>query len=107
MPRSSALLAAGILALAVAGCNQTASAPPPALSPVGPLAALPGGTGCSAEVARTRAVLDADMATGNVATSVGRRFGAELDQASSVCAAGRDAEAVRMVEATKARFGYR
>jgi hypothetical protein len=35
------------------------------------------------------------------------RISGELDRASASCAAGRDAEAVRLVGTTKGRFGYR
>jgi hypothetical protein len=31
----------------------------------------------------------------------------EIDQAVAACAAGRDAEVVRMIAAIKARYGYR
>jgi len=54
-----------------------------------------------------RAVMDNDLATGHVAKAVHARITAEIDHAASACGAGRDTEAVRMIAATKARFGYR
>jgi hypothetical protein len=39
--------------------------------------------------------------------AVHARVSAEIDQAAAACAGGRDAEAVRMINTTKARFGYR
>jgi hypothetical protein len=107
--RFRAALAAA--ALVVAACTQTAAPPPaPAASASGvtPLGfALPPGSGCAGEVSRYRAVMDNDLATGHVAKAVHARITAEIDHAASACGAGRDAEAVRMIAATKARFGYR
>ena len=68
--------------------------------------AMPAGSGCAGEIGRYRAVVDNDLATGHVNRSVHGRIAAELDRASASCAAGRDAEAVRMVTATKPRYGY-
>lgn len=110
-PLRHAALAA-LVALAASACTQGASAPPPVavaavpgLTPPG--FQLPGGTGCAGEIARTRAVIANDLATGNLNKPVGARFSAEIDGADAACASGRDAEAQRMVAATKARFGYR
>jgi hypothetical protein len=99
--------------LVAAGCNQTASPPPPA-APVASAAAgvtpstfrLPEGSGCAGEVARYRAVMANDLETGHVTRSVHDRVVAEIDRAAGACSAGRDAEAVRMIHATKAKFGY-
>ncbi len=99
---------AALLALSLAACNQTAS-PGPAAPASGVTAAsfqLPAGAGCSGEVARFRAVMDNDLATGHVARSVHGRVTGEIDRAAAACSAGRDAEAVRMIAATKARYGY-
>ena len=109
--RFRAALAAAAL-LAAPACTQTAAPPPPApaasVSGVTPSGfALPAGSGCAGEVSRYRAVMDNDLATGHVAKTVHARITAEIDQAASACGAGRDAEAVRMIAATKARFGYR
>jgi hypothetical protein len=110
--RLRAALAAAAL-VAAAACTQTAAPPPPApaaasVSGVTPSGfALPAGSGCAGEVSRYRAVMDNDLATGHVAKAVHARITAEIDQAASACGAGRDAESVRMIAATKARFGYR
>jgi hypothetical protein len=106
--RSPLLLCAALIV--GGGCTQTAS-PPPTPSIIGPIVAPPlrtaGGGGCSGEVARYRAVMANDLATGHVNKSVHARVSAEIDRAATACAAGRDAEAVRMIDATKARYGYR
>ncbi len=98
------------LPLLLAACNQTAApAPIAASAPSGVTATsfrLPEGTGCAGEVSRFRAVIDNDLATGHVARSVHGRMAGEVDRAGAACAAGRDAEAARMIAATKARFGY-
>jgi hypothetical protein len=96
--------------LAAAGCTQTAS-PPPTPSIIGPTVAptfqTAAGGGCAGEVARYRSVMANDLATGHVNKGVHARVSAEIDRAAAVCAAGRDAEAVRIIDATKLRYGYR
>jgi hypothetical protein len=94
-----ALLLTG--ALALAACNQTVSAPAGTS-----VMASGSSTGCNGEIARYRAVMSNDLATGHVNQSVYNRVDREVSQAEAACAAGRDAEAVRMVNATKARHGY-
>lgn len=97
----------GLLALPLAACNQTAAPPAPGSTTVTPSSfRMPGGTGCSGEVARYRAVMNNDLAMGHVNRTVHGRVEREIAQAEAACAAGRDAEAVRMIDATKARFGY-
>jgi hypothetical protein len=96
---------AGMVAI-LAACNQTTS-PTPASTNVTPSGfRMPGGTGCHGEVDRYRAVMDNDLAMGHVNQSVHARVAREIDQAAAACAAGRDAEAVRMINATKSRYGY-
>jgi hypothetical protein len=96
------------LLLALAACNQTAG---PVATPASGVTAtsfqMPAGAGCAGEVSRFRAVMDNDLATGHVARSVHGRVVAEIDGAGAACAAGRDAEAQRMVASIKARYGYR
>jgi hypothetical protein len=52
-------------------------------------------------------VLKSDVDTGNVGQSVYNRANADLAQAESACAAGREGEARSRVASTKSRFGYR
>lgn len=105
------LLRAGALVAILAGCTQ-ASAPPPAgpgLAAAGVTApgfTLPEGSGCAGEIARFRAVLDNDLATGHVGAAVHARASAELDKAAKACSAGSEGDADRIVRTTKARFGY-
>jgi hypothetical protein len=97
----------GLVALPLAACNQTASAPVPASTSVTPSSfRMPEGSGCKGEVDRYRAVMSNDLAMGHVGQSVYTRVAREIGQAEAACAAGRDAEAVRMINATKARHGY-
>ncbi|AWN52469.1 hypothetical protein [Methylobacterium sp. 17Sr1-1] len=95
--------------LALAACQSKPAVPPPAaLGPVAalPAGALPAGTGCGPAIARTQAVVESDVATGNLNAPVGKRFSADLANASNACAAGRDSEALRLLAAAKARYGY-
>jgi hypothetical protein len=100
--------------VAAAGCTQTAG-PSPAPAPAATSAAagvtpstfrLPEGSGCAGEVGRYRAVMENDLETGHVTRAVHDRVVLEIDRAASACSAGRDAEAIRMIHATKAKFGY-
>ena len=45
--------------------------------------------------------------TADLFRAVHARVTGEIDGAAAACSAGRDAEAVRMIAATKARCGYR
>jgi len=101
MKTATMLTLAGTLALAA--CNQTASSP---ASPASGAMASASGTGCQGEITRYRAVMSNDLAMGHVNQSVYNRVDREIGQAEAACAAGRDAEAIRMVNATKARHGY-
>jgi len=99
---------AGLLALPLAACNQTASPPVPASASVTPSGfRMPEGSGCKGEIDRYRAVMSNDLAMGHVSQSVYSQVDREIGQAEAVCAGGRDAEAVRMVNASKSRHGYR
>jgi len=103
------LCLSGLMALPLAACNQTASgpAPAPASTSVTPSSfRMPEGSGCQGEIARYRAVMSNDLAMGHVNQSVYNRVDREIGQAEAACAGGRDAEAVRMIRATKARHGY-
>lgn len=65
-----------------------------------------GGSGCQGEVARYCAVMSNDLAMGHVNQSVSNRVEKEIEQAENACSTGHDAEAQRMIHATKARHGY-
>src|SRR3954447_11489005 len=94
----------GLLALPLAACNQTASAPAPASTGVTPSTFhMPEGSGCKGEIDRYRAVMSNDLSMGHVNQSVYNQVERELGQAEAACAGGRDAEAVRIVHATKSR----
>ncbi len=101
------------VALGLCACTTT-SGPPPAPPPssaapgVTPNTfAMPQGSGCAGEVARFQAVMDNDIATGHTTRPVYDRVSAEIAQARAACAAGNEAAAIRQINATKARFGYR
>jgi hypothetical protein len=98
--------------LLVAGCK--ANSDPIATSPITAQATPPSadtrivvGGGCAADISRYQAVLKADVDTGNVNQSVYDQIQRELTSASSACASGRDGEARGLVQASKARHGYR
>jgi hypothetical protein len=74
--------------------------------PPAPLA-LPAGTGCGPEIARTRAIVASDVATENLNKTVGDRFDADLARAAAECAAGKSGEALHLLAAAKGRYGYR
>ncbi|MGY2047971.1 hypothetical protein [Methylobacterium sp. JK268] len=103
-PRSG-LAAALAAALGLAACKPTAPPPAAALAPVA--APIPaGGPGCGPAIARTQAIVDSDVATGNLNEPVGKRFSADLAHAAQACAAGHEAEALRLHAAARARYGY-
>ncbi len=64
------------------------------------------GAGCAATIARFSRAVESDASTGNMHQSVYRRVKPEIDRATAACQAGRDAEAIRMINATKGRYGY-
>lgn len=97
-------------ALIAAGCQRAAAPVPQTAAAPGVTPstfAMPEGSGCGGEIGRFRAVITNDKETGNAGKGVADKVLGELDGASSVCAAGRDAEALRMVAQTKSRYGYR
>ena len=107
MTAAHTLWLAALAALPLAACNQTASSPAPASASVTPSSfRLPEGSGCQGEIARYRAVMSNDLAMGHVNQSVYNRINGQIGQAEASCSAGRDAEAQRMIRATKARHGY-
>ena len=103
-----------VLSLGLAGCQTAAEAPPTAPQPA-PQAApyvtrpdfrLPEGTGCSGAIARFRAVIDNDLATGHVNRDVHGQMAGELRGPEAACAAGRQGEAMGGLAAVKRRHGY-
>ena len=97
---------AAVVALPLAACNQTAATAPGSANVTPSGFNMPSGSGCGGEISRYRAVMSNDLAMGHVNQSVYNRVDREIAGAEAACAAGRDAEAVRMVNATKARHGY-
>jgi hypothetical protein len=68
---------------------------------------MPDGPGCAGEVGRFRAVVENDVRIGHLNEAVHNSMSSEIGRAEAACAAGRDADAVRMIAATKERYGYR
>lgn len=101
-----------LAAASLAACQSKASPPPvaaaaaPRAAPMAATMALPGGSGCGPAIARTQAVVGADVASGDLNKPVGERFGADLDRAAAACAAGREGEALHLLAAAKSRYGY-
>lgn len=104
--RRTGLALTSLLSIAaLCACTPKAEAPPVVPVAVAPAPLLPG-TGCGPAIARTQAVVESDVATGNLNTPVGDRFRADLSVAAQACSAGRDREAVSLLAAAKSRYGY-
>lgn len=99
------LLVSATLAVSVAACTQTT--PPVPMASASGTARMADNTGCKGEVESYRAIMTNDLSMGHVNQSVYARIEKEIDRAEATCVAGHDAEAVRMVNATKSRYGYR
>ena len=67
---------------------------------------LPGGGGCTGDIARFQTIMDNDYRTGNVGQSVYAQIMKELEAASRACSAGQDAQARAMVRSSRSRHGY-
>lgn len=113
MIRTNILLARSVLALGLAaglaGCNSNASPvvaadSPPIAAPSGP--PLPAGAPCTAAIRKWQALISSDVRTGMVDQSVYRDVEGEMTRARAACAAGRDALARRLVQASRKRHGY-
>jgi hypothetical protein len=101
-------LSLAVLAVAALGACQQRAAAVAEPSPVVPAPmALPTGSGCGPEIARTKAIVDSDVATGNLNKPVGDRFNADLAHAAAECSAGKSGEALHLLAAAKSRYGYR
>lgn len=111
MPASRLPMRLSLVALAVAAlgaCQQRATPAVTEPAPVVPAPlALPTGSGCGPEIARTRAIVASDVATGNLNAPVGERFDADLARAAAECTAGKSGEALHLLAAAKSRYGYR
>ncbi|MHC2017676.1 hypothetical protein [Methylobacterium sp. CM6247] len=113
LPRRAGLTLVTCLAGALGACSASGPSPKAAVAPIAAtvaaapaLAPSPTGSGCGPSIARTQAVVDSDVATGNLNPPVGARFSADLARASEACNAGRDREATALLAAAKARYGY-
>lgn len=95
-----------LLFAATSGCNARTAAPPSAAVNATPGVQMAAGPGCGGTVANYRAVAKSDADTGNVGPSVYAQMDREIAAAENACAAGRDAEALRLVAASKSRHGY-
>lgn len=110
MSRVAALLVPVLMVLSA--CNQTASAPPaPAAATAAPGVTpssfqMPSGDGCSGAIAQFQAVLKNDVDVGHLTSSVYGRASADLRQAETVCAAGRDVQARTILAITRKNYGY-
>jgi hypothetical protein len=108
------LVAAAFSAALLGACNTTSAPrtqaqanPEPrgvTITPAG--FRLPEGTGCSADVARFRAIMKNDIETGHKTKAVFDQIEAEMRTADGMCASGNAGGASAHVRATRARFGY-
>lgn len=104
-------------AAGLAGCNSNASpvasAPPPAapFAYAGQSAAsagppLPPGAPCTAEIGKWRKLVSGDVQNGMLDESVYKQIEVEISKARTTCAAGQNAKALRMIQASRKRHGY-
>ncbi|WP_159731709.1 hypothetical protein [Methylosinus sp. Ce-a6] len=106
------LFSAAFAILSLAACNATrpaaiAEAPAIATRNTAPVDFRPPeGSGCAGAIARYRAIMDNDLAMGHVNQGVYATIRSEIDAAAAACSAGRNAEAVALIRASKARHGY-
>ncbi|WP_407520406.1 hypothetical protein [Methylobacterium oryzisoli] len=107
MSAQTGLAVALLAALGLAACKPN-TPPPAAAVAAAPLVAVPppGGAGCGPAIARTQAIVESDVTSGNLNAPVGKRFSDDLARAAEACAAGREADAVRLHAAARARYGY-
>ena len=66
---------------------------------------LPTDKGCSGDIARFRAVIDNDLASGHTTDKVNQAIHGELNKIAATCPA-QDAAASQAVRALKSRYGY-
>lgn len=104
---ASRLCLALVAVAALGACQSKVREPVVAAGGPPPPPVLPAGSGCGPEIARTKAIVDSDLATGNLNQPVADRFHADLDHAAAACAAGREGEARGLLASAKARYGYR
>ncbi len=107
------LLSVGLcVASAVGGCTP-ATGPNPAASgdvsgPIPPdWPKLPDGAACTGDLVRFQTILKSDVDKGYINRPVYDEVAPELRTAAEACAAGRDAEARKLVQGSKKRYGYR
>ena len=101
-------------ALALLGCVGVIAARAQDTAPRGyavqpftpPGFALPDGRGCAGEIARWQALQGNDYAGGNVSLRVYNQIQNEIDRASTLCEAGQDAQARKLVAESRRRHGY-
>ena len=109
----------GLMIMSLAACQTSA---PPVAAPASSVNAndyanlpagvtpknfqLPTGKGCSGDIARFRAVMDNDLASGHTTEKVHHDIHAELDKIAKTCDPAHDNEASSAVRALKSRFGY-
>ncbi len=108
--RGVAATLAATLVLACAAGSVSAQTPAPrgyaVQSFTPPNFKLPDGNGCSGEIARWQAVQANDYAGGNVSLQVYNQIQNEIARAATLCEAGQDAQARRVVADSRKRHGY-
>jgi hypothetical protein len=94
-------------ALALSACVTTMQTPDGSAGiTAGAVSYHLGGGGCGDSIGRFQAVIDSDVATGNLNRSVYRRMVDDLRPVKAACAAGRSGEAESRLAAVRARYGY-
>lgn len=107
------LLSAGLcVATVLTGCTPAGGPNPAASSSAsGPIPPdwpqLPEGAACTTDLVHFQTILKSDADKGYINRPVYDEVEPELKTAAVACAAGRDAEARKLVQASKKRYGYR
>jgi hypothetical protein len=96
-----------LAALALSGCVTTMQTPDGSAGiTAGAVSYHFGSGGCGDSTNRFQAIIDSDVATGNLNRSVYRRMTADLAPVKAACTAGRNAEAESRLDGVRARYGY-
>jgi hypothetical protein len=109
--RRHRLAAAGIVVLGavlLAGCVTTLATPDGSAGITASAVSyhFVGAAGCTEAISRLQAVIDSDVATGNLDRAVYRRMNNDLRPVRAACAAGRNGEAETRLHGVRARYGY-
>lgn len=67
---------------------------------------MPEGSGCAGDIARWQAIQGNDYSGGNIGLKVYNQIQNEIAQAVTLCQEGKDAQARKLIAASRSRHGY-